>query len=223
MASAALWAGSAFLPWWAESESFGSEQWVQRFSPWSGVTGSCTPGCDYFGSGPPTGPIHGTSSFAALGLTHLGLLYHVSLILLLVGAAAAAIAAIPLLRAGGVAPPGASGRLPRYFRPFALLCGALAASLLAILQPGVLNADVTAKFSGASQWTASPSPETSFWGGCVAGPTHGACAGGGSAVWGPGLGWDLMVVGVGVLVYLLLRYRSRPVGQPSPNSPVDST
>lgn len=206
-----LLAAAVFLPWWMESETEGNQSYAQTFSPLNGVAGSCTPACPAYAPGPATG------AFSKVGLNATGELYQASLACVVVGVLAL-IAGIVTTRPSSNPP--ADSRRARWgviLREIALLATAAGASLLPLLQPGTLNSDASRTFGDA--WTASPSPETSFWGGCSAAQNIGTCAYGGSAVWGPALGWDLLVVATILLVALLVltsRRRRAPPPQVSP-------
>jgi hypothetical protein len=192
-------------PWWSESEAFGTNNWSQNFSPLTGVTGECSPSCGPFNSGPPVGPIEGTQSFSSLGLNQTEQLYDVSLVLVGVGLASTC---LTLVFGRVSANQGSSLRRERIATlslSVALLALALGSTLLPVLQPTALRADTLGKFTAHNAWTASPSPETSFWGGCSVGQYNGACASGGSAIWGPGPGWYLLVVAVALLIVLHIR------------------
>jgi len=193
------------LPWWSETEVFGPVTWVQEFSPFTGVRASCAPSCGALDFGPPTGPLQGTSSFSSVGLHDTGILYEISLGLVVAGVACtgAAIALWGLSSKGS----GSSRRSRAWVvaGTAALLSVAVGAALLPALQPSALRADTVAKLSAGGVWTASPSPETSFIGECQRGAFNGVCASGGSATWGPGIGWLLLVVATGVLILVLVR------------------
>jgi hypothetical protein len=174
------------------------------------VSGSCSPACPAFGPAPPLGPLQGRHSLSSVGLGRTGELYTSVLALTLVGAAAGIAAlVVPTVGRGPEARP-RSRRLPVALIAVALLSTAVAASLPPLLQPSAMRADTVAEFSGASAWTASPSPETSFWGSCTRGVDSGLCASGGSAQWGPGLGWVLLLAATLLLLGLLLRASRRP-------------
>jgi len=206
------------LPWWSETEVFGPSTWTQAFSPLTGVTAGCSPTCGPLDFGPPSGPLQGTSSFSSVGLDDTGILYLTSLGLVLAGAALIGIAI-------AMSVPGSKEfSSPRGLRTgtallsVALLAVAVGAALLPALQPSALRADTTSKLSEGNAWTAAPSPETSFLGGCQPGPFHGTCASGGSANWGPGPGWVLLVVAAALLIVVLLRNGpgpERPAADPN--------
>jgi hypothetical protein len=214
-------AASVVLPWWSESESYGGSVWVQTYSPIFGVHGSCSPGCGAFDEGPPFGPVSGTESFSTLGLNRTAELYTASLVLLFAALA---------LAAAGIATGLASTQSARIDRGqrFCVAAAALSAgasgALLAALQPDALRADTIGRFSGGSTWTASPSPETSFLGGCARGVDQGLCASGGSAVWGPSYGWILVVAGTALLAVAFVKLSRRGSSRsPGPRSEDGST
>lgn len=205
-----LLAAALALPWWSETEVFGPDTFAQEFSPLTGVTAKCSPSCGALDSGPPSGPLQGTNSFSSVGLHDTELLYAASMGLVLAGMLLTAMALAMALRSSrGVGSP----RHPRArvtVVGIALLSVAVGAALLPALQPAALRADTIQRLSGGSVWTASPSPETSFIGACQQGPFNGVCASGGSAAWGPGVGWILLVAAVVVLVVVLLREGNSP-------------
>jgi hypothetical protein len=202
------------LPWWSETEVFGPDTFAQQFSPFTGVTGTCSPSCGGLDLGPPTGPLRGTNSFSSVGLHDTEILYVASLGLVLAGLLLT-VAALAMLR--GTSKGTWSVRHPRArvtVVSVALLGVAVGAALLPALQPAALRADTVQKLSDGSAWTASPSPETSFIGACQRGPFNGVCASGGSAAWGPGLGWILLVAAAVVLIVVLLRETGPPMAPP---------
>jgi len=213
-----LLGASLVLPWWSETElAPGPDggQSTQNYAPFSGVTGSCSPACPAYESGPPVGPIQGTKSFASIGLNRTATLYYSGAGLVLAGLAGSALAAVTLPARAGL--PSGRTRTHRVCLVLALLATAAASAILASLQPLAFRADVTAAFAPNASWTASPSPETSFWGSCAPGPTNGICASGWSVAWGPGLGWYMITLAAVVLmVVILLRMRRSlvPPGQP---------
>ena len=209
---------SVALPWWSETQVSpgpGSVTSTQNYSPLTGVTGSCSPECSPFFTAPPVGPFQGTHSFRSVGLNQTATLYNVCLALVVLGAAGSAVALLAI----------ASQQPRRRFRAAALVCAlaasALACGLLASLQPSMFSHDVSSTFSQSGSWTATPSPETSFWGACSPGPANGICASGWSASWGPGLGWFMIVAGTVLLLTtcLLLVARPRQPVARDPNSP----
>jgi len=207
---------SLVLPWWSETQQSpgpNGEQSTQNYSPLTGVTGSCSPACSPFEPGPPLGPIQGTRSFSSVGLNRTATLYYAGVGLVLNGLVGGALALITLPTA--VAPPSRQIRFHTAFLTLALLASAGASAAVACLQPIAFQGDVSATLSPNSAWTASPSPETSFWGSCVPGPTNGICASGWSVAWGPGPGWYLITMAaVVVMVVLLLRMRRGRVPPP---------
>lgn len=220
VSAAALVVASLALPWWGETEHLGPNEWSQTFSPLTGITGSCQPGCNVLvGGGPPTGPISGRHSFSAVYLNRTGEMYEIALAIAVVGGAAAlATAAVPLVvRRAGSGPSAA--RLGRGMLSVALVALALAPGLLAALQPAAMRSDTIARFSGPSGWTASPSPETSFWGSCSPGPHNGVCDGGGPVSWGPGLGWFALVGAAALVLIVALRRSLRPPSATTALSP----
>ncbi len=205
---AALWVagvvvlGSALaLPWWSETVRYGPIDQGQTFSPWNGVTVTCAPSCGSYAFSTEASP--GVKSFGSFGLVDTALLYEASLGLLLVAMVAAGISAAQLRSLGGFARRTRLGHLERVPSLLSVVASVVGASILPLLQPFAMRQDLIVRFFGVSQWTASPSPESSFWGACDPGPYSGLCASGGSATWGPGFGWWLMVVGVGLLLAAL--------------------
>ncbi len=194
--------GSALaLPWWSENATYGPLTDAQTFSPWNGVTVACAPTCGGLAGAPEPNP--GVNSFGSLGLVDTALLYDVCLGLLLAAMVAAAISTAQLRFYGGGRGGVPRRPLDRLPRMLSVVTSAAGAAILPLLQPFTLRQDLIGRFFGASQWTATPSPESSFWGACTPGPYSGLCASGGSATWGPGLGWMLMVVGVALLLSAL--------------------
>ena len=202
-----LLALSLILPWWSETEvgqGPGAVTSTQEYSPFSGVTGSCTPGCSPFFTGPPVGPIQGTHSFSSLGLNQTSILYDVGLGLIFTGLVATVLL-LAVARPRPVVPP-VSGRARRrmLLLILAIVTVTLSSVTLAALQPATFRSDTMATFGPHDQWTAAPSPETSFWGSCSVGPASGICASGWSVSWGPGLGWDAITAAALVLVAVQL-------------------
>ncbi len=189
------------LPWWSETATYGPLTDAQTFSPWNGVTVACAPSCG--GLSDPPEPNPGVNSFDSLGLVDTALLYDVCLGLLLAAMVAAALSTVQLKAHGGGRGSVTRRPLDRVPGLLSVVTSAVGAGILPLLQPVTLRQDLVDRFFGASQWTASPSPESSFWGACAPGPYSGLCASGGSATWGPGLGWMLMVVGVALLLAAL--------------------
>jgi hypothetical protein len=116
-------------------------------------------------------------------------------------------------------PPLRRSRVPAALLGLCLYSGAVGASLLPVLQPFTLRSDTVEHLSGGSQWNAAPSPESSFWGACLPGRYSGLCASGGTAAWGPGLGWILLAAGVGLIVLVVLRSASP---RAAPRGPVQA-
>ena len=216
--SAALLAISGLLPWWSESETLGGSTWTQTFSPLWGVSGECTPSCPTFGTGPPLGPIQGTHTLASLGMAQTGLLYLAALGVT-VTALALVLAALVAQRfetdpPNRTAPPRAGRRL---LTLGAVVTG-IGAAALPVLQPIALRNDTMSKFTSENAWTASPSPETSFWGACTRGAYNGLCASGWSATWGPDWGWIALLLALALIVVVLWTRRGR-AAEPEPASP----
>jgi len=213
----ALLALSLVFPWWSESAAnpmSASETSTQEYSPITGVTGTCSPGCTPAEEGPLPGPFQGIKTFSSLGLNETGALYEGVLGLTIIGMASAALAL--------VAPFAAPLRARlRSFAPLAaIVASALASGLLAALQPVAYRMDNAATFEDHGAWTAAPSPQTSFWGSCSPGPSNGICTSGWSDSWGPGLGWYLVVGAALVLMAIALlpvlrARRSRGPGAPT--------
>jgi hypothetical protein len=213
---------SLILPWWSETESIasfpGSSSWTQSYSPFNGVTGVCSLTCPPpYLSEPPLGPVVGTKSFASLGLNQTADLY-LAILVLVLAAIACTVATLAIrfsTRAGSRSPRRA--RAGALALSSALLTTAAGSIALATLQPITLRADSMAAFGPRAPWTASPSPEVSFWGGCSVGPANGICASGWSVSWGPGAGWYLIIAAAAVLVVLhLLRTRHARSGEATP-------
>jgi hypothetical protein len=198
-------AASLALPWWSASETFGGESWDQTYSPLGGVVGVCAPSCGAFDVGPPTGPIAGRHSFSGLGLNETGVLYEATLGLVVAGLGTGALALVLALREREAAGSLRSRRLGLRALAAAVALAGVATATLAILQPYTLRADTDHRLSQGSTWTASPSPETSFFGACSRGVDHGLCTSGGSAIRGPDWGWMLLVAAV---VLLAIAFRS---------------
>jgi hypothetical protein len=216
-----LLALSPFLPWWSETETgqgFPPSTSTQNFSPLNGVTGVCSPSCSTIFTGPPTGPVQGTKSFSQLKLNQTGELYEVTFAFVIVGLISSVLTLVTgWTRAGGTV-SARRARIHGWLLNAALAATALGSVLLAWAQPAALRSDA-AGFSGPGAWTPSPSPETSFWGGCSPGPSNGICASGWSVSWGPGLGWDLTTLALLVLavvqVLRILRFREQSVAAPT--------
>jgi hypothetical protein len=192
VAVAILLVASLALPWWSEREVFGDLTWEQEFSIWTGISGSCRPSCgllvDQF-------PVNGTRSFANAGLHQTGDLYLAEAAFVVAAAVLTALAALLTRRTTG------EGRPALRWRRIAMFATAAAVVALPVGQPLTLTADTSGSFGSGALWTPSPSPETSFWGGCLRG-FNGLCASGGSAAWGPALGWDLIALAFVLLVVL---------------------
>lgn len=216
----ALLGVSLVLPWWSESQvSPDGVRSTQDYAPLTGVTGTCSPACSAFLTGPPIGPIVGTHSFSSLGLNRTATLYYATVGLVWVGLVGSAVAAGTLPSKPSLSPDRRRSRFHIVSLSLALLATSAACAALAAVQPMAFRADTAATFAPNAAWTASPSPETSFWGSCVPGPTNGICASGWSATWGPGLGWFLIAVAAVVLVLVLLLRIRRPPRSPPPSAP----
>ena len=210
-------ATALIFPWWSETESSAGSRWIQSYSALTGVTGTCRPECPSFGYGPPLGPINGRESFVAAGLNETGMLYTV--VLGLVAAGMAGTIAVTVYRWWSRETTGPDRRRRVVLlHSFALAGAAAGAALLPLVQSMTLRADtLRMPLNGGDAWTASPSPETSFWGSCSAGTYHGLCASGGSAEWGPGLGWVVLLAAVVILAVLLVRTTHVDEAAPSPD------
>lgn len=204
-----LLAASLALPWWSETEVFGPDTWVQELSPLTGVTARCSPSCGALDEGPPTGPLQGTYTFSAVGLSDTGLVYAGALGLIVVGLAASVAGLVAMWSERDRSPSSRWERVRAVSLRVALLTVGAGTALLPVLQPAALRADTIGKLSSGSAWVASPSPETSFLGACVRGQFHGVCASGGSASWGPGAGWVLLLVATALLLVVAVREASR--------------
>ena len=202
---------SLVLPWWTETQvGAGGDRSTQVYAPLTGVTGTCSPACNTFGFGPPLGPIQGTKSFSSLGLNRTATLYFAGVGLVLVGLVGSALALLTLPLKPSSTPRPGRGRLHFLSLSFALLATSAASAALAAFQPLAFRADSSAAFGPNDAWTASPSPETSFWGSCASGPTNGICASGWSVSWGPDVGWYLITLAAIILVAIVLLRLRRP-------------
>jgi len=210
---------SLVVPWWSETEVGPGPEGVrstQSYAPLAGVMGTCSPSCPAYETGPPIGPIQGAKSFSSLGLNRTATLYYAGLGLVTIGLAGTALAVVTL--PARVATSGPRGRFHTVFLSVALLATVAASAALACLQPIAFRADASSTFSPSTAWTASPSPETSFWGSCVPGPTNGVCASGWSVAWGPGPGWYLITIAAVVLMAVLFLRSRGARGPPAPPS-----
>lgn len=200
-----------FLPWWGATEAVAGETWTQTFSPITGVSGSCASLCPGFNPGPPSGPLQGQRSFSALGLNATGVIYELAFALALAGVVSGLLAFAVAPSWNGVGKSPRRNRLRAALESVALAGLALGTAVLPLFQPAALRSDTGSTYAGPVSWTPSPSPETSFWGGCSPGATHGLCASGWSASWTPGVGWALLVLAVILLVALhFAALRNRP-------------
>jgi hypothetical protein len=213
----ALLVGALVAPWWSETEDWSGQNLTQSFSPITGVSGTCSVSCSAI-----LFPLSGQHSFATIGLNRTGTLYLVAWSL---AAAALAFAALEIvahlvLRRRGPSPR--RDRVRSLLLVVAVAAVAAAAVLPPLLQPTMMAADTEAATTpGGNVWMPSPSPETSFWGGCSGSAHAGLCASGAqSAAWGPSAGWYLLVLAVILLTLLVVvSTRARPLGPVPPPIP----
>ena len=203
------------LPWWTETESDtylpGGTSSTQSYSPITGVTGVCSSACPPFFPGPPLGPVEGTKSFSSLHLNQTANLYLAALVLVFVALAFSATALATSVGRPSLGPSHRRARIQTFSLAAALLATAIATIALAAFQPTAFRADTIAAFGPNTAWTASPSPEVSFWGSCSVGPANGICASGWAMSWGPDSGWYLLLGAVLALVVIhLIRIRRLP-------------
>ncbi|HKS59538.1 MAG TPA: hypothetical protein VJS68_02025, partial [Thermoplasmata archaeon] len=144
-----------------------------------------------------------------------GVVYEFAFGLVLAGLTAGLLAVVLVVSKSGGGESRRRLRLLSVAKDVALMALALGGALPPLFQPTALRMDTGATYAGPVSWTPSPSPETSFWGNCSPGWSHGFCASGWFASWAPGLGWDLLVIAVALLVsnhFVVLRNQGSAAG-----------